>query len=119
MAGAGVARIENGDFTFPLGMQQIVIRADLFRFHQFRALCQRIVAGEGFEGIDKPFAALVVAPDVAAPPLFGIFDFRQNHIGFERFGDGRLDETVEHGVGAADAEIEVANPGFVLFGDFR
>src|SRR5581483_54117 len=52
----------------------------------------------------------------AAPPLLGIFDFRQREPGLDRIEDPFVEHARDDRRRAADVQIEMAHPGFELIG---
>src|SRR5256886_2334662 len=79
LSGAGMARIEKSDSSFPLGVQQIFKGANFLWLYLTGVIPKRL-AGIALKGIDITLRLDVVLPDVATPPVLRIFDFRQNHV---------------------------------------
>src|SRR4029077_8057938 len=74
-----IARVEKSDPGFPFGVQQIVKRANLLRLYLTRVIPKGL-AGVTEKGINALFRADVILPNVPAPPVFRIFDLRQDHV---------------------------------------
>src|ERR1043165_4845812 len=113
---AGRARVEEAELAFPLGIEKVVERADLLRLDHRRVVPESAGAGVGDERVKKAFGLHVVFPDVAGPPVFFFFHFRENPVG--RYGLGHA--VLRHrliGAGAAHEDVEIFHAGFEFGGN--
>src|SRR5437867_5979710 len=116
LARAGSPRVEKSDLTLPLGIQEVVQRAQLVGFGQVGIVPEAAGAGVGDERIEEAFRFDVILPDVSSPPIFLFPYLGQNQIGLQRLDHPILDKRLI-GARSADEGVEVFNSGFVFRGD--
>ena len=97
-------------------MEKIIQRAKLLRLRGSGVVPKTARARLGDKGIEMAIAAQIVFPDMAAPPVFSLHYFRQEHQSVQRLDHARFDERFESAA-AADEDVEIFYAGAVFGGD--